>query len=289
MASHTTRRRKHQPDHTTAPPGTAAARDLALATNTGSTWASLSVLDAAEQAFQLLCAGPGPLAVEGAELGHGLPERPVPLTELRRLLLAPGATHALRERVWAHLVRSAQTSKPAWMVGTVGMALPGLRAAAGHLAFGYTGEVEDLDAEVLAGFCDRLKTIDPDAGNLAARLIWAAQRAGARLRAKEWDGVARMVPWRDAAMPTAPARHPDLVLATAVREGILTEREATIIGATRLEGQRLRDLAPAFGLTYRQICYLREKAEQRLVAYLTDGREQDSPAAGCESDARRAL
>ncbi|MCO1575210.1 hypothetical protein M8C13_05480 [Crossiella sp. SN42] len=289
MAAHHPRRRRtttsKSPQDTATATQTAGPRPVGV----GATWASLSVLDAAEQAFQLLCAGPLPLAVEGDELGCGLPERPVPLIELREILLSPDATHALRETTWAHLVRNAQTSKPAWVVGAVGMALPGLRAAAGHLAFGYTGEVDDLDAEVLAGFCDRLKTIDPDAGNLAARLIWAAQRAGARLRAKEWDGQTRMVPWRDAAMPTAPARHPDLVLAAAIRDGILTLREATIIGATRLEGQKLRDLAPRFGLTYRQICYLREKAEQRLVAYLTGGSDTESPANRCESGVDRAL
>ncbi|MCK2243672.1 MULTISPECIES: hypothetical protein [unclassified Crossiella] len=238
--------------------------------------ACASLLDTTENAFRLLTTGPQPLAVDGVELGHGLPARLVPLSELRDLLLAPRATHAMREAAWVHLVCQAQTADAAWVVGAVGVALPGLRAAAGQLAFGYTGEVHDLDAEVLTGFCDRLKTIDPDAGMLAARLIWAAQRAGARLRATEWNGAARQVPWHEALTPTAPAAHPDLVLAAAVSEGVLTWREAAVIGATRLEGLHLVDIAPAIGLNYRQIRYLRAQAEQRLVAHLTGTSEHNS-------------
>jgi hypothetical protein len=39
--------------------------------------------DAAETAFRLLCAGPQPLALHASKLAAGLPDRPVPLDELR--------------------------------------------------------------------------------------------------------------------------------------------------------------------------------------------------------------
>lgn len=247
--------------------------------------ASVAVLDAAETAFRLLTAGPSPLALDGTEVGHGLPERLIPLDELRDLLLSTGATTRMQEAAWVELVRAAQNEGPAWVVGAVGVALPGLRSIAGQLAFGYSGDIVDLDAEILAGFTERLKTIDPNAGMLAARLVWAAGRAGARLRAAEWELGTRQLPLYDSLEPPRPIRHPDLVLAEAVRDGVLSQREATVIGATRLEGIHLIDLPPVLDLSYRQVCYLREKAEQKLVAYITGQPPKKISRPGCESAA----
>lgn len=246
---------------------------------------SAAVLDAAETAFRLLTAEPSPLALDGRRVGHGLPEKMIPLDELRDLLLAAGATTGMREAAWVALVRAAQQDGPAWVVGAVGVALPGLRSIAGQLAFGYAGEVADLDAEILTGFVERLKTIDPDAGMLAARLVWAAGRAGARLRAAEWELGTRQLPLFDSIEPPRPMRHPDLVLAEAVRDGVLSQREAAVIGATRLEGIHLIDLPPALGLTYRQVCYLREKAERKLVEYITGQYPKNISRPDCESAA----
>lgn len=232
------------------------------------------VLDAAEAAFRLLTTGPAPLAVDGSVLGHGLPRRLLPLDEVRELLLNAGTGHEAREAIWQVLVRNARERGAAWVVGAVGVAIPGLRNVAGELARGYTGDVEDLDAEVVAGFTERLKTIDPDAGSLAARLVWAAQRAGARLRAAEWEHAARRLPLLDSIEPPAPWGHPDLVLADAVTEGIITEFEASMIIATRLENTHLTTLARTLEFSYEQLRYLRDLAEYRLVRYLTEQRRK---------------
>ena len=127
---------------------------------------STSALDSVESALRLLCAGPDPLALDCTRIGHGLP-RQVPLVELRDLLLARTTTKAAREAVWRRLVIAAQTDDPAWVIGAVGVALPGLRRAAGKLMKDYTGDPDDIDAEMVAAFTARLKTIDPDAGSLS--------------------------------------------------------------------------------------------------------------------------
>lgn len=238
----------------------------------GSAYERRSVLDCAEDAFRLLTTGPAPLAVPGSQIDDGLPARSVPLDELRDFLLSPAAGYATQDAAWEYLVRAAQTEGAAWVVGAVGVALPGLRNIAGQLAVGYAGDVADLDAEVLDGFCARLKTIDPAAGMVAARLIWAAHRAGARLRAAEWDGAARMLPWGEWMEPPQPVRHPDLLLAEAVRDGVLTELEATVIGAVRVEELHLSRVAELLGCSYDQARYLRDGAEYRLVFYLTGQR-----------------
>lgn len=243
-------------------------------------------LEAAERAFALLTTGPAPLAVDGAVLGHRLPRRLLPLDELRDLLLSPGTGHPAREAIWRVLVRNAQTRDAAWVVGAAGVAMPGLRNVAAELAAGYDGEVADLDAEVLVGFTERLKTIDPDAGSLAARLVWAAQRAGARLRAAEWDYAARHRPrWESFDPPDLGSGHPDLVLAEAIREGVLTEWEAGLIGATRLENTHLSDVARTLGVSYWPIFRAREKAEFALAEWLCGTRLTRSSGSACKKAA----
>jgi hypothetical protein len=48
-------------------------------------------------------------------------------------------------------VRRTRADDPAWVIGLVGVATPGLRRAASSLASAYHGDPADLQAEVLAG------------------------------------------------------------------------------------------------------------------------------------------
>ena len=143
--------------------------------------------DAADAAFRLLCAGPQPLALHASQVAAGLPDRPVPLDELRVLLLHPSTSAAARNAVWAELVRRARAGGPAWTVGLAGIAMPGLRRAAGSLAAAYRGDPADLQAEILTGFLAAVRALDLDdleAVPLASRLCLGglARRAAARLR-----------------------------------------------------------------------------------------------------------
>ena len=110
----------------------------------------------------------------------------MPLDEIRVLLLRPGVSAAARNKVWAELVRRARTGPAAWMVGLAGVALPGLTRAVGNLAAstGYRGDHRDLQAEVLTGFLQAVRGLDPDDLDdvpLASHLMWAAFRAGRAL------------------------------------------------------------------------------------------------------------
>ena len=84
--------------------------------------------DTADTAFRLLCVGPQPLALHAAKVAAGLPDRPVPLDELRVLLLHPSTSARARNQVWAELVRPPPpppgvARRPGPALGT-----PGLRA-----------------------------------------------------------------------------------------------------------------------------------------------------------------
>ena len=139
--------------------------------------APVDALDAADAAFRLLCAGPRPLSLHASRLAAGLPDRPVPLDELRELLLHPATSARARNQVWAELVRRARAGDPAWTVGLAGIAMPGLRRTAGSLAAAWRGDPADLQAEVLTGFLAAVRALDLDdleSVPLASRLCWAA-------------------------------------------------------------------------------------------------------------------
>ncbi|ASR36589.1 hypothetical protein BAY61_18065 [Prauserella marina] len=239
-------------------------------------------MDAAESAFRLLCTGPAPLALDCAAIGHGLPRRRVTLIELRNLLLAKRTAKAARDAVWRQLVIAAQAHGAAWVLGAVGVGLPGLRRAAGKLMKDYTGDPDDIDSEVLAGFTARLKTIDPDAGSLAIRLMREAQIAGAKVRTAELDYATRTRPqWESFEPRQADRGHEDLVLAEAVRDGILTGEEASLILSTRLDDMRLHEVADQLGESYFRVFRARQRAESALISWL-NARHTRKKAEICE-------
>ena len=141
---------------------------------------SLSPLSSADAAFRLLTQGPKPLSVDGQLIGGTLPPRSIPLDELKRLLLRPVTGAATRDAAWKVLVTRSRRDGPSWVIGTVGVALPGLRRAASRLACGYGGDTADIDAEVLTGFLTALRSADVSRPAIAARLRWAAYRAALR-------------------------------------------------------------------------------------------------------------
>ena len=231
--------------------------------------------DAADAAFRLLCAGPQPLALHAAKVAAGLPDRPVPLDELRVLLLHPSTSARARNQVWAELVRRARAGDPAWTVGLAGIAMPGLRRAVGSLAAAWRGDPADLQAEVLTGFLAAVRALDPDDLDqvpLASRLCWAAWRAGQEMALADagWSARRRhLAEWRDG--PDLPWGHPDFVLAAAVRQGILTRGQAALIGRNRLEGVPLSQIAAETGTSHSALCNRRKRAETAIAAAIAAG------------------
>jgi hypothetical protein len=232
---------------------------------------SLSPLDSVDAAFRLLTCDPRPLAVDGKRIGGGLPPRPIPLDELKRLLLHPSASAGTRDAAWAVLVHRARHDGPSWVVGATGVALPGLRRAAGALARGYQGDPADIDAEILTGFLAALRSVDLSRHSIALRLRWAAYRAGAAFRYAEEAECARHEIPVFAAPPPRPWGHPDFVLADAVAQGILSAADAGLIGRTRLEDVPLTRVAADLGLSYEAARKRRRRAEAKVARAIADG------------------
>ena len=233
------------------------------------------VLDTLATAFRLLARGPAPLAVEGEEIHPELPARPIPLDELRELLLDRRTGNSVRNAALGELIRRAQEERGAWVVGLAGVLLPGLRRVAGRLARDFPGDMADIDAEVLAAFLEALNRLEPTGEHLASRLLWPAYRHARRLRMVEFEETLRRIPETAAAhVPARPWGHPDFVLARAVRSGAITVAEAELIGATRLEGVDLVSLALAEECSIDVIRHRRHRAERRLVKFLASERDR---------------
>jgi hypothetical protein len=230
-------------------------------------------LDAARSAFGWLVTGPEPLSVDGRELA-GLPDRWVPLDEVRQRLLQRRCPQPVRDAVWAHLVgqsrAAAQPGAGAWTLGCVGVALPALTGIAATLTARFAGDPRDIHAAVLAGFLAELPVIDLARPRIMLRLRWAAYRAGHTCLRESLDAPTPSAYAFGSAAPPAPAGHPDLVMARAVSAGVITPVEAELIGSTRLEEVSLAEAAARRGTGYEAAKKARQRAEHRLVAFVRE-------------------
>jgi hypothetical protein len=228
-------------------------------------------LDMVECAFAWMCTRPHSITINGATV-PGLPRRVIPLDDLRVLLLAPDADPGMRDAVWRHLIVRSRTEGGAWTVACAAMARPVLGRVVRVLTDRFAGDRADIHAAVLTGFLHGLARVDLDGRALVSSLRWASYRAGLAavrdaLDAPTPHGLA--VP---SAMPAAdPGRggHPDLVLARAVTDRVLTTAEADLISSTRLGTVGLAEAAAARGQSYTATRAARLRAEHRLLTYLT--------------------
>jgi hypothetical protein len=233
-------------------------------------------LDIARDTFTWLMTGPHPVSLNG-RLFPGLPDRRIPLDEVRDRLLARRCPQATRDAVWAHLVLRSRTEGATWTVAAVGVALPALTSVAATLTNRFVGDPADVHAEVLRGFLSALSTIDLRPPRIMLRLRWDAYRSGHQALAEALAGPTPVAPGFRSTPPHTPWGHPDLVLARAVADGVLTQTEAALIGATRLEEVPVADWAAQHQTGEWAVYKARKRAELRLAAYLRDGAAETDP------------
>jgi hypothetical protein len=235
--------------------------------------ASLSPLDAADVAFRSLVSAADPPTLDGAAIGYGLPGRLVRLDELKPMLLSSSLPFEARDAAIAELLRRARAGEERWMIGLVGVLMPGLRRVAGRLTRDYPSDPECIDAAVLAGLIEAAVHSEAPADGLAAHLLWAAFRAGREIWVQEVTANIHRAGGDRAELEAMSPRadHPDLVLARAVRARVISTDEAELIAVSRIEGVRLPELARRLGISHAAMRWRRCRAEARLVAYLERG------------------
>jgi hypothetical protein len=125
---------------------------------------TLSPLDAVEITFRLLATGPQPLALNGHPIG--LRRDSIGLWELRGLLFHPATNVGVQRAALVELVGRARRHRGAWMIGLVGVLLPGLRQQGACPADGRSGGTASSAGMVLVSLLERLD--DPDLSKEAA-------------------------------------------------------------------------------------------------------------------------
>lgn len=242
-------------------------------------------LDVLRNAFEALIAEPCHLALPGEALGFGLPERDIPLAELKDILMAPGTGASAKRAIWAAIVEMSREPNPSWTVAAAGLAYPGLAGFALRVCRSSPGEEHDLQAELLTEFLVALKTVDvddPDIDDIAGWLCFRALNASWKARESQGTSGVLTDTIPDTMVPMLPVAHPDIVLSRAVRLGILSAAEADMIGRLYLEGEHSstvrQDLAravwskrPGDGVSTATFYRYRNAAVARLTEAIATG------------------
>jgi hypothetical protein len=239
-------------------------------------------LEVLDRSFRLLAGEPAPLALDGRAVGHGLPTQTIPLDVVRSLLLHPSVGYDARDAALTWLVQRAQGEGGAWLVGLAGVLLPGIGRRVYPLCRAFPRLAYDLEAEALAAFLQAVQAWRLGEDRVASRLVWAAARGAHRLLRRETAlGDREACVGLGLEPPARPPAHGDLLLAQAVRAGVLSRVDAELIATTRVEEVPLRQLAARWGTGYEALRKRRYRAETALARWLTsEAGVPTEPAAG---------
>jgi hypothetical protein len=226
-----------------------------------------SCLDLVEEKFLELSRNPDPVLVDGRSLGRGLPQRPIPLEELRVLVLKRQASKQVKDLVWSHLVQMTRVRADPWLLAAAGMMVPGLKRIAARLGPYYPGDSCDLDSEIVEAFLDTLAKTDADQPGLSTELYRAALRRGRRLCERERRQCCPAAdPPEDTGCPCA--GNPDLALARAVLDGVLTASQANLVSGVHLDCARRGEVARRTGMSRDRVRRELATAKRGLARYL---------------------
>lgn len=232
--------------------------------------------DTLETTFRTCCEAPRPLTLDGRAVA-ALPDRMIPLDELRAILLHPATPYATRDAAVSVLLGDARDRGGPATVGLAGVLLFGLRRAIAPLCAVCPQRRADLEAETLAGLLEAITATDPGRPRLAARLCWLARNRAKRLFDTELAEQARHQPQPHEQAPPLPYGHPDMVLANAVAEGVIVADDAALIGHTRLGDLSMQEAATALQIGVQAARKRRWRAERALAAWLSSEDYQGGP------------
>jgi hypothetical protein len=231
---------------------------------------TLSAFAAVEAGFARLTQAPAPLVFD-ARLVPGLPERTMPLDELRTLLVKQHFYGEVTDALWRQLAQHSREWGQPWMAAAAGIALPGLTGMAAKISRGHRRHAEDIDSEVLTGFLDALRHAPLDPPRVWLRLCWAAWRGGvAVIKAPDVEELTGDVP-TGSRSPARPYGHPDLLLHRAFVAGVITKTQAELIGDTRFGDVLVEQIAAQKGVPASVIRMRRRRAERKVAAALGQG------------------
>jgi hypothetical protein len=196
---------------------------------------------------------------------------------LARCLLYPQIPAGQVDAVWAELIRQARTGQETAVLVCAGIALPMLNSVTAKLC-GLWFDRADTESMVVLAFLDAVAEVDLERPSVANRLRWATfHRTCPPVRERKdapipvrwlWLSDGGPVPGKDDVVSSPPSGHPDVLLALAVDEGVISAAEAGLITDTRLHQRRLDEIAGEAGIPYATLAKRRRRAERRLAPWL---------------------
>lgn len=129
--------------------------------------------------------------------------------------------------------------------------------------------LDELDSEMVAGFWEEVSAGCRRSRGFSSRLYHAARRRAwkAVIAARKQEAGATEADLES--MPDLGASgNPSAVLEAAESEGILSDAQAELIEATRIEGQSVASVACGMGLSREAAGMRRKRAEDRLASWL---------------------
>jgi len=236
-----------------------------------------SLIDRIDASFAELSArGSASMTIDGRAIGHGFPDRPIRLDELKALLLHPAVSPHGTDAALAILVHRARTLGGDWRVALLGVLTPGIATRVGLAARGYPGDSEDLAAEVVAGVLAKARRIHLGGDGLAGRLLGGGLTCGRDLARRERRRRAREAAVASGTGSGAdPADNllgatPEAVLDLAAAMGAISRADARLIRRTRLEGVAPWEAAHELRITTGRVYRRRAQAERSLAAWLDE-------------------
>lgn len=187
------------------------------------------------------------VTIDGGRISHDLPAQHVSLEDLRIIMLKRRTSDRLKEAVWSHLVRMSHAQADPWVIAAAGMMLPGLKKIADRMRAYYPYDACDLDSEIFEAFLHELGRLNPDQPAPHKRLYLAACRRGDQLCRREARRSSRCVQLPDG-LADHLAGNPDIALARAVRDGVLTTRQAALVSRVHLDSAQRGDVARQMGM-----------------------------------------
>ncbi len=206
-----------------------------------------SHLDLTEHEFLALSRCSAPVTIDGRCISDDLPARHISLEDLRAIMLKRRTSDQLKDAVWSHLVRMSHTQPDPWRIAAAGMMLPGLKRIADRLHAYYPYDACDLDSEILEAFLRELRGLAPDQPAPHKRLYLATSRRGDQLCRREARRARKIVQLPDS-LADHLAGNPDIALARAMLDGVLTTRQAALVSRVHLDSAQRGDVARQMGM-----------------------------------------
>jgi DNA-directed RNA polymerase specialized sigma24 family protein len=189
--------------------------------------------------------------------------------ELLRALRQLRGQHDAENLILAALLREARTDPLAARIVLQAL-LPGLKNLVGRLLF-EASEREELWSLLLASLWARIRhyPLERRPQHLAANLLQDTIQATVR-QLDRTRRARRCLPPEPLADTPAPPQERDvlLLLADAVKSGVLSPTEAALIFKSRIAGYSVAELAAQEELPYITLYMRRHRAERRLLLHL---------------------